>query len=278
MSSRQSRVLRWLKKRKVDYRWMQKLAWHKTRLHKEIGGGFRYVPKEEGAAAIPLRGLTTVMEARLFHHGGGDTVAAPRAPPIVNGISSQGPLRHYTGHKRGTLIHKQLEDKVNLDRASYRRVHPHGSHAWVRLLRNERRARGYRQFRGEFLVYHMGVKLATPIDALLSDKKGRIIVDEVKSGYRGTFTVPDGHVWTIPALAHFFPVCTVHARAVIQVVLGAEMLRQRWGIPYERLRPCVTRVDDEMTEFFFVPRQVFRELGPLLLELVAPPQPSTHPW
>ncbi len=187
-------------------------------------------------------------------------------PPLIHGSHT---LSRVTGRSRGTIVHEQLDAWIKLGPKSFRLLHPN-KHPYVTKVLEAISARRWKPFSGEFPVYNKARGIGTELDTILSDREGNIVAVELKTGYRdGIFDNEDGHAWKVDFLEPFVR-CTPFGRAVVQLILSAELLRVRWSIPREKIRLCIIRVDDAHAELSELNPALFQELGPVLLDAIAP--------
>ncbi len=262
----QRNVVEWVRRRHGDPKWVRKLRKHaSSHVVPTQGRGYLYT---NGTKNRHLRGVTTWMKGLSRQRPSSPHHRRTMQQPPNPTIAIRGPLGALTGAERGTLVHRQVEDMVNLDRLSFRRAHRQGEHPWARDV-HEAMVSGYhwRPVRAEFTVYSLRLNVATNIDLILTDRRGNIIVVELKTGYAaGAFdTNADNRAWSPAFLREAGVPKTPFGDALVQVVLGAELLRRRWRIPLSKLKLFVVRVDGGGVEFNQVKRSLFREIAPPLM-------------
>lgn len=261
-------VVRWIKKRHGDPQWARKIqrsvSSHVVATH---GHGYMYVDAQTKKRRT-LRGLTTWMDTLSRASNLPVERFSPSSAPRMHG-----PLGGLTGTARGSLVHRQVEDLVNLDLGSFRHVHRQGEHPWAHDAL-EAMVTGYhwRPVRAEFVVHSLKHNIASSIDLIMCDRRGRLIVVELKTGYTdGAFDRNmSRRVWNPSWLRDAGVPKTPFGDAMVQVMVGAELLRRRWRVPYTMLRLYVVRVDQAGVEFNRVPTSLFRSLAPQFMARLRP--------
>lgn len=250
-----------LKQRGFDGRWTKKIREHSSTQvlpNPRGGGGYIYCPK--GKKRRYLRGLTTWMSEALLRK-----VGQPRSLPKQARAPTPGPLQ-LTGAERGSLVHRQLEHAVNQGHLD-RDPDPYTTsmlHAMVQVYK-------WQMIRSEFLVHSLPHNVGFKVDLLACDRKGRMIVGEVKTSYvGGAFDFnSSGCAWRLACLRDAGIPCTPFGLATVQVVLGAALIARRWRFPVKRMRLYVVRVDHTGVEFSRIHHTIYHQIAaPLLAHML----------
>lgn len=193
----------------------------------------------------------------------------------VSGIQKGG--GQYAGLVRGSCVHKQMHDFVQLDRRHFQKTHKR-LHAYAqRLLQVIVGRLKLQPFLAEFDCYDeaMGPHgVGTSVDHIALDAEGRLVLLEFKTGYRDSFSAAqDGFM---AGTLHRMP-CTPRNQATLQVMGAALILHRRYGIPLEEMRLYVLRIDETVVEVMpvqqeFVQRTADAIYRDLLKETVAEPE------
>ena len=179
------------------------------------------------------------------------------------------------GAMRGTLIHRQLHDAIALDEANFMRLHPDGSHPWLRPLVQALVQRRWQPARSEFVTRARALRMATRIDLICVDEEGRLVFIELKTGYDPiTFHETADGRWLkgSPPHRHRWP-CTPFRRAVVQCMLGALMLAAELDLPDAAYRTAVVRVDDAAVELIEIEHHVLSTVGAATYAAILAGQP-----
>lgn len=186
------------------------------------------------------------------------------------------PVLQLRGAKRGTLVHRQIEDFVYCESLEAMRRKPAnhiGIHYFAPLLLLRMVALRTRPLLSEFRTHDASIGCATKVDTIGIDEYGRLVFFENKTGYsNGKFTKLSRERWLCPALAERaarFP-CTPRNKAVVQVVLGAAMTMRMLNIPAHMIRAIVLRVDEYGVCDEEVNADFFRALTIILYEYLTP--------
>ncbi len=270
---------------KGDSTWAAAILSHRSSIiSTQNGHGYAYVPLQATQARIPLDGVTSVMSCALYHWAAKKarrpTVAAAKqydkraeARDKADLALLPGPLRSQMGHERGTMIHAQMDALINMDPETFLHIHRYGAHPWaVASLKTMVLGKGWLPLRAEFPVADLELGMATRIDMVACTGAGRIVVIEYKTGYAGgKFDREDRNEWSSPVLRRLAEVgvwpCTPRNRAIIQCMLGADMLRRMWRIPFplEMLCLYVVRVSSKrFVEFIRIGTRLFDRFMPYL--------------
>ncbi len=260
---------KWQRKQRERLKWVRLLQAHESRIEHDGEWGFYYVPRDRTQPKINLRGITRLMGTILFDT---EKIRPPRPPrPSVRPLlPPDSPLSRKSGRVLGTLVHKQLADKITLDDDNCRRLHPN-EHPWVDSIKGAMElGAGLTPFCPEFRVESLERHVATAVDTLAYDSHGRIWVIEVKTGSRdGLFDMVDGDGWIVDFLRPLLPF-TPFGRSAVQLMITAELLRLQFGIPLRKMRLAIFRVDDAAVELSEIDPRVFQDYGPALLDAIAP--------
>ena len=184
---------------------------------------------------------------------------AKRSPKGAGG--GGGSEGRFGGLVRGSRVHKQMQDAVRLDAKTFKKIHKRMHNYTQRLLRAIVDNMKLLPFLTEFDCADetMGVRgVGTSIDQIALDADGHLVLIEVKTGYRETFTTArDGNMrgalWRMP--------CTPHNQASLQITAAALILHKRYGIPLEEMRLYVLRIDDHEVEVMAVKQDFVERLG-----------------
>ena len=174
------------------------------------------------------------------------------ARKIPLAVSPQSPLEALKGRELGNLVHRQLLDVLTSQTYEQFRDRPGNSlgiHPYVPRVIKYLLKLGVRPFLAEFRVHDLRIQCATQIDMLAVDAVGRIAFIELKTGYSGGRYNEEhkGETWINPALARHGTafLCTPRNKAIVQVLLGAEMCIRELQIPRNMTRYIVLRIDKE---------------------------------
>ena len=225
-----------------------------------------------GQSAIRLLGLTKLMDLcmigsdrevakirkrrrkafRRAHPkgGGGRTVAEKRSLAATPVSAEPSPYDHLTGAEVGVLVHRQVMEAVACASIGDFKQMPGnklGMHGYVPRIVALLMARGIRPFAAEYRTYNLELRCATQIDLIGLTGDGDIVFIELKTGYsKGAWRKQaDDEIWTLPCLPNnndLFP-CTPLTKAMVQLILGAEMCIREHHLDRNRVRYLILRID-----------------------------------
>lgn len=161
------------------------------------------------------------------------------------------PLRFLTGQARGSLVHRQMVDVLfctSMEEFHHRPGNQMGLHPYVPRLIALMLERHVRPLKAEYRIHSFELGCATQVDVVGVDRDGCITFVEIKTGYsEGAFDKErGGDIWIIPGLdakRDSFP-CTDRNKAIVQLVLGAEMCIRELGLDRQFVRYMLLRIDD----------------------------------
>jgi hypothetical protein len=244
----------------TDRTWVQRLMQHQSPTIYE-GGSYYYTGAlPAGMTKRTLRGVTRIMKDELWE---ARSPPQRRRTPTKTGTPRPRGQKALYGAMRGSLIHRQLQEAIQLDRASFLRRHPEGTHPWLAPLVEALLARGWRPVRSEFVTCDPALDMATQIDLVCVDRAGRLILIELKTGYAdGAFTTVVDGAWrkgSVPA--RYGWQCTPFARAVCQDMLGALAVARELDLPDGAYVPVVAHVDGRTVTLTEVGHDVLAQVG-----------------
>lgn len=163
----------------------------------------------------------------------------------------------FAGLIKGSQVHRELREFVTLDAERFARqhgaLHPY-SRRVLRVLVDEMR---WHPFLPEKDIADELLGIGTSVDMILVDAQGRLVLIEVKTGYRDYFEQADGQMrGAVVALKN-----NVLNQATMQVAVAALILQRRYALPAEAMRLYVLRVDDAQVELVPVPPRFLQEFG-----------------
>lgn len=190
------------------------------------------------------------------------------------------------GHVRGTIIHRQVEDLVTLNPASFQLRHPQvrfiasvlqqlispqGAHKWsTQLARAIVDNRKWRPIGSEVMVADEELGIATEIDMICVDREGVLHFIEMKTGYatleewrgcQGKMREPLHTMFADPKTPTM-GTNSAQNRAIVQIMFGA-MLAFAGHKLQCRYQCWVVHVNDNGTEFLPVDVDLINNFGPL---------------
>jgi hypothetical protein len=198
-----------------------------------------------------------------------------------------------SGAQRGTIVHKQVQLLFVLNaeqqQGTLLALYPRGIDPYATRLYAAYKRRGWYPLAAEFVVYDMELGIATPVDQLLVNSEGHLIVVELKTEYgRQAFRRPDRgwrdknnpadmllkpgrliNVWRPEHRCLLKGHCTPLKKARIQCGIGTLMLMRLLGLPLGCLSAYVVRVSEEPIEFLEVKREWLQTQGLALYRTLA---------
>jgi len=175
---------------------------------------------------------------------------------------SHGHGRHY-GTIRGTEVHRQLQDFIELDPKNYLKKHRNSTQSFMkRIMTYILRYTDWEPLRAEFDVFDETLRIGTSIDMVCVNREGRLIFIEIKTGYRNYFDDHSGY------MAHSLSKLTDSPRhqAYIQLMTACMFVVRNHGIPVSRMALYVLRVDEDDVYPYPIDNDYFERKMPLIYQ------------
>lgn len=279
-------VLRWMQ----DSEGARQLLDHpRNRLLLADGHGYQMLD-ERTNRVVRLQGLTgplaecfwpsdvartaaAATPARAYKRPGGSRVYKP--PRRQRGVRATGKTspraapksaqEAASGWARGNIVHRQVQELVQLDSVAFRRRNCDGAHPWAeRVCRALLDTMKWRPLATEFLVGDIGLGMGTEIDGVWAAQDGTLHFIELKTGYASAAEWTGGtarmHGALSPLLAD-----TALNRAIVQIIAGTVMAIETLGLR-ARFACWVVRVNDTGTDIVPVPPKLVHGLAPVIRE------------
>lgn len=166
------------------------------------------------------------------------------------------------GLARGTKIHRELKHFLQLDKKNFKKLH-HSLHDFsARILKVIIGKMQLKPFLPEFDIFDEVMGVGTSIDMICLDKDGFLVLLEFKTGYKDYFNSPDGYMsLSLHGLKN-----TAQNQATLQLSSAALILEKKYGIPLERMKLYIIRVDDESLDIIPVEREFLKKVGPFIYQ------------
>lgn len=163
---------------------------------------------------------------------------------------------HY-GKLRGTVVHNELEDFIFYDSKNFRKKHP-SIHSYThKILQFILETMQWKLVRSEFDIFDEQLRLGSSIDIVAVNKKGQIVLIEVKCGYQQTFDNHDGYMHGVLSKLTNSP----HHQANLQLITAAVLVIKHHQIPLSNLLLYVIRVDDDDLYYYEINNEYVQKKG-----------------
>lgn len=263
------------------------------------------------ASIAKFAGVTRTMADKVYRvllckrtgKGGSPDTTEPRNPEERR--NGPNPIFGFTGATLGSLVHKQIHDWVWVARGvkkvgwegggfppcsshpspqTFRTLHPFGMHPRAKLFFDKLKSKHWRAFRTEFPIYSPALAMATKIDTLAADRRGRIIFIELKTGYvdgRFVDATSEALEWTVPELRAMGWPCSPQNRAAVQLVLGvwvcvaavplptypplSQMVLTKFSLPVAQIKMRIVRVGPCLADLQRVTHDDYKRLTLILI-------------
>jgi hypothetical protein len=189
-------------------------------------------------------------------------VGKPKNKVVVTGQDA------IKGMDLGRLIHRQIEDMVLMNAASFHRKYPQGAHPWATQVLNAiTMTFGWKFVKSELIVANEDLGMATQIDITCVDQDGVLHFLELKTGYDTREEWQVEHGWMHSTL-HGILKNSGQNRAIVQSIASADMAVKGHQLAC-RFACWVVHVNDTGTEFIPIDRDLVLTLSPLIREGLA---------
>lgn len=257
MDAEPSRVLQLV--RKPGY--ARHLLRHERNQRVRNTGGAYYWLDEKGKFKV-LRGIRPRLNEALWPHCDGRAFPRPVAGQAKRSPAQVASTGRFGGLIKGSHVHGQMHDFVQLDERAFRKRYPQGLDPYAqRLLRVIVKQLRLQPFLAEFDVWCERLRIGTSIDMIGLDEQGRLGLLEFKTGYKDYFDAQDGMIGGSLQLRN-----TPQNQATLQLLGAAAILKERYDVPYSAMRLTVLRVDDCELEVLPVSPAFVERAGPLLYQ------------
>lgn len=241
----------------------------RNRLVKNTNGAYYYL-KPNGEYQV-LSGLLPRLKAVFWPQSdfyslrkAGSQVSKPRHKKKTKNaataattmkVGGHGKGRHY-GSIRGTEVHRQLKDFIELDEKNFLKRNNGCIHEFTkRILLYIVGQAHWRPLCSEFDIFDAELGIGTSVDLVCVDKQGQLILLEIKTGYRDYFQQSDGHMrGSLCALEN-----TPQHWAYVQLMAAAMMIVRHHMIPLARMQLYVLRVDEENLDAYALSNDYVQE-------------------
>ena len=136
--------------------------------------------------------------------------------------------RMLQGQARGTAVHQQLCDYARyyqVDPKKFTKKHP-VVHPYTTKVLMALRRWGLTLWYGEWEIYDDHIGYATAVDMLCTDRKGSVVLVEVKTGYNGSFEL--GHKPMAGPMGKLMSDSPAN-QAMLQALVMEQTVRKRYG-------------------------------------------------
>jgi len=223
---------------------------------RETGSGGEPVLKAVGGLLTPL-GQCFWNDGRIEEEEEDeDREKIPSAPRPVKGSyaprkKSRDDRRHAGscgGVARGSLVHREIKQFVELDRSSFLKVNKGAMHPWTGVVLKELVSRGWMPAHSEYLVYDARIRVATAIDLVCANASGKLLFVELKTGHANNFVRSSGRMRGVLSRFEDCP----RSRACLQLAVSVLMALRETSLKPEDFECLVVRVDDSGVELHSV--------------------------
>lgn len=178
--------------------------------------------------------------------------------------SSAGKGWHY-GKIRGTVVHRELQDFILLDKRQFMKIH-RGLHPYTyKILYFIMETMKWDLLRPEFDIFDEDLLIGTSVDIVAVTKQGKLVLIEVKCGYAEYFDRYEGYMHRSLHKLTDSP----HHQANLQIITAALMIHKRHEIPLDKMELYVLRVDDQGLDPYLVQNDYVRRKGPKIYQDLA---------
>ena len=210
-----------------------------------------------GGKCVRIRGIHKLLSTHLwlnYDHREVMRMARPTRPRRKSAVGKPWSQRHkymttnrggrrkeLKGQARGSKVHEELcayARGFHIDRSEFKRKFPN-PHRYTRKVMVALEKWGFTPYYGEMNIYDEYVGYATAIDMVCTDKKGDVVLVEIKTGYNGCFQ--QGTRRMDGPLGTFLSNAPVN-QALIQVLLMENTVREKYNI--RSVSGVVIHVDD----------------------------------
>lgn len=219
-----------------------------------VGGSIVYYPPHDPTKPVYCTGITTAMKKKLYVLGPKRPKPTPVRRPTVDrkAVLARLPVEQKVilasrGRTRGSLVHRQIMERINYDKQTFKKLNPHGIHPFTERFFSVCAQRSWTPLAAEVVSVSPQLRLGAIIDTIMFDRKAeKLLFVELKTSYDGdVFHKIDG-AWTglLPdALAARFP-CTPRNRSILQIAAGTLLFQQTTGLKPELCEAWVMRIGE----------------------------------
>lgn len=166
----------------------------------------------------------------------------------------------FQGLVRGTKIHKELKHFLQLDQKNYKKMHKTLHNFSARILKALVGTMKLKPFLPEFDLFDESMGVGTSVDMICLDQEGMLVLLEFKTGYKDYFQASDGFMGhSLSKLRN-----TAQNQATLQLTSAALILERKYGVPLDKMKLYVIRVDDEALDIIPVEKEFIRKIGPFI--------------
>lgn len=144
------------------------------------------------------------------------------------------------GKDRGKMIHKEIEDFITLDKKNFLKFHP-TVHAFTKKIFKQLELMKWQPVKSEFDVFDENLGIGTSIDMICVNHEGKIVLIELKFGYRDNYDDYDN------LMLHSLKNLTnsPHNQANLQLITSAIFIIKNHHISLNDLLLYVIKVDED---------------------------------
>lgn len=168
----------------------------------------------------------------------------------------------FQGVIKGSKVHRELKDFVQLDSKNFKKLHSSLHNYSGRLLKVILEKLKCRPFLPEFDLFDERLGIGTSVDMICLDAEGNLVLFEFKTGYKGYFDNADGFMEC--SLKNLRNTC--QNQASLQVSAAAIILERRYGIPLDKMKLFVLRIDEDSLDIIPVQNEFIKKIGPCIYQ------------